>query len=307
MRTAFVNEITKLAQKDKNVWLVTGDLGFTVFEDFKTKFPDQFLNTGVAEQNLVSIAAGLAMTGKKVFVYSITTFISMRPFEQIRNDICYQNLPVCLIGGGSSFSYSTFGCTHFPLEDVGIMRTLPNLAIVVPGDPIEVSALINDAYKRKGPTYIRLAKRGELVVHKQNTKISLGQAIRLTNGKDVSILASGRQLPNAMAAHLILKKEGIDSRILSFHTVKPIDKKAIIKSAKETKGVVTVEEHFLNNGFGTAVAEVLSDNRLSAPLIRIGVPDEFPSGVGSQEYFLARYRLTPQGIVSAVKKILNKK
>lgn len=306
MRSAFINELTKLASKDKNVWLVTGDLGFTVFEDFKSKFPNQFLNVGVAEQNLISISAGLAMNGKKVFAYSITTFATMRPFEQVRNDLCYQNLPVCLIGAGSAFSYSAFGCTHFPMEDIGIMRTLPNIAVTCPGDPLEVKALVNDAYGRKGPTYIRLAKKGEPVVHQENTKISLGKAIKVIDGSDASIFVTGRQLPNAVAAASLLKKEGVKCRVLSFHTVKPLDKQAILSSAKETKAIVTVEEHFLNNGLGSAVAEVLADNSLAIPFFRLGIPDEFPKGVGSQEFFLKRYNLTPEGIAGAVKKILRK-
>src|SRR3989344_1980677 len=259
MRTAFVEEITKLAEKDKNVWLLTGDLGFSVFDDFQKKFPKQYLNVGVAEQDLISIAAGLAMSGKKIFAYSISTFVTMRPLEQIRNDLCYQDLPVYLIGGGSTFSYSTFGCTHFPLEDLGLMRILPNMAVAAPGDPLEVRALVR-----------------------------------------------GRQLPNALTAASILREQGIKCRVLSFHTMKPLDKAAIINAAKETKGLITIEEHFKNGGLGTAVAETLAREGLSVPLVNIGIDDEFPKGSGSQEYFLKKYGLTPEGILGAVVKILNR-
>lgn len=306
MRTAFIEEVTKLAERDKNVWLLTGDLGFSVFDDFQKKFPKQYLNVGVAEQDLISIAAGLAMSGKKVFVYSISTFMTMRPLEQIRNDLCYQNLPVFLIGGGSAFSYSTFGCTHFALEDLGLMRLLPNMAVAAPGDSLEVRALIRDVYKRNSPTYIRIAKKGEPVIHGPNDPISLGRASKICNGKDVSILVSGRQLSNAFSAVLALKKDNIHCCLLSFHTIKPLDKPAIIKAAKETKGIIIVEEHFKNGGFGTAVAETLIQEGLSTPLINIGVDDEFPKGSGSQEYFLKKYGLTTGGIIKAVNKILSR-
>lgn len=307
MRTTFVEELTKLASKDKNVWLLTGDLGFGVFDDFQKKFPDRYLNVGVAEQNLISVAAGLAMSGKRVFAYSISTFLTMRPFEQIRDDICYQNLPVFLVGAGSAFSYNTAGCTHFALEDLGLMRTLPNMSVLAPGDAHEVRSLVNAVYHRRCPAYIRLAKKGEPIIHKTGTEIILGKSSKLTNGEDASILVCGRQLPNAVAASEILRKEGINCRVLSFHTVKPLDKTAIIKSAKETGALVTVEEHFLNNGFGTAVAEVLSDNSISLPFKRLGIPDKFPHGVGDQEYFLNRYGLTPSNIAAAIKKLLRKK
>lgn len=305
MRIAFIDTVTKLASADKNVWLVTGDLGFSAFESFRDKFPDQFLNVGVAEQNLISVAAGLAMSGKKVFAYSISTFLSMRPFEQIRNDICYQNLPICLVGGGSAFSYSTFGCTHFALEDLGLMRLLPNMAVTAPGDSWEVKALVAAAYHRRGPTYIRLAKKGEPVVHRPSTKIILGKSVKVAEGKAATLLVCGRQLPNALAAAGQLHQERIDCRVLSFHTIKPLDVAAIVKSGQETSGLVTIEEHFLTGGLGSAVAQVLAEQRISVPLISLGISDEFPRGVGSQDYFLKRYQLTPDGIVKAVKLILD--
>lgn len=304
MRTAFIEEVTKLASKDKNVWLLTGDLGFSVFDDFQKKFPGQYLNVGVAEQNLIGVSAGLAMSGKKVFAYSISTFMTMRPFEQIRNNLCYQNLPVCLVGGGSTFSYSTFGCTHFPLEDVGLMRILPNMAVTVPGDSREVSALVRAAYGRSSPTYIRIAKKGEPIVHLSDKKIIFGKAVQLTAGDTVAILVCGRQLPNTIAAAQMLQKEGIKCRVLSFHTIKPLDKKTIIKAAIETKGLVTVEEHFINGGLWTAVAETLVGENLRASLVGVGINGKFPKGSGSQEYFLDKYGLTSSGIANAVRKVL---
>lgn len=304
MRTAFVEELTKIAREDKRVMLLTGDLGYSVFEPFIAEFPDQYLNVGVAEQNLIGVAAGLAMTGKKVFVYSISTFATMRPFEQIRNDVCYQNLPVFIIGGGSTFSYSTFGCTHFPLEDIGIMRLLPHMAVICPCDPIEVRMLIRSVYERGGPAYIRIAKRGEPEVHGKEDQIILGASARLREGRDATIFVAGRQMPFVMSAAKKLSALGIECRVVSMHTIKPLDKDAIHCAAKETRAILTVEEHFVTGGLGTAVAEVLIKQSYAIPFHTIGVPDEFPSGVGSQEYFLERYAITEDGILDSVKRLL---
>ncbi len=301
MRTAFIQTLTELARKDKNVWLVTGDLGFAVFEPFMKEFPDQYINVGVAEQNMIGVAAGLALAGKRPFVYSITTFATMRPYEHIRNDICYQNLPVVLIGGGSTFSYSTFGCTHFPMEDLAIMRALPNMRVTCPGDPVEVKVLLEEMYKNPGPAFMRIAKKGESVVHTDPSKISLGTLAEAKPGKDAMIIVTGRLLPAAVEASKILEKEGINARVVSAHTVKPFDEKNFITLVKDSKVLVTVEEHSLIGGLAGVVSETLVRNTISLPVKSLGVPDEFPKGVGSQDWFLERYHLTAQGIADAVK------
>jgi len=305
MRLAFVEKLTELAEKDKNVWLLTGDLGFSVFENFIERFPDQYLNVGVSEQNLMGIAAGMAMLGKRPFVYSISTFATMRPYEQIRNDICYQNLPVTIIGGGSTFSYSTFGCTHFPLEDVAIMRALPNIKVTVPGDPMEVRKLLDDIYKQSGPAYMRIAKKGEPIIHADFNNISLGKISEIRSGSDAVVIVSGRQLPSAITAHEILSKEGLNLRVISCHTLKPIDELSVLKVIKESKVVVTCEEHSVIGGLGTIISEIIAKNGIKVPFKILGVPDEFPKGVGSQDYFLKRYNITTEGIVETVHSLLN--
>lgn len=304
MRLAFVHTLTELARRDKNVWLVTGDLGFSVFEDFIKEFPEQYLNAGVAEQNLMGLSAGLALAGKRPYVYSISTFASMRAYEQIRNDICYQNLPVVIIGGGSTFSYSTFGCTHMPLEDFSIMRTLPNMTVLSPGDPLEVSALLEQTYTRTQPTYMRIAKRGEPVVHDSSEEITLGTASCVAEGSDVTIMSTGRLLPTALSARQLLAEEGISARVLSMHTIKPLDSTAVLSAASQTKGIVTCEEHSTIGGLGSAVLETLAQHSVPTPVSILGVRDEFPKGVGSQDYFLKRYQLTPEGIRDSAKKLL---
>jgi len=303
MRISFINTLTELAAQNKDVMLITGDLGFSVFEDFKERFPDQYLNVGVAEQNMISVAAGLALSGKLPFVYSITTFATMRPYEQIRNDVSYQNLPVVIIGGGSTFSYSTFGCTHMPLEDVSIMRTLPGMRVLVPGDPYEVRELILGAYKNRGPAYIRIAKRGEPQVHGNKTLIEIGKAATVREGDDVAIIVSGGQLPNAIKAAAGLADQGIEARVVSMHTIKPIDEDAIMEAAK-TKAIVTVEEHNLIGGLASAVAETLVKNGKHIPVKSLGITDEFPTGVGSSDYFMSRYGLTSDNIIQSVINLL---
>ena len=301
MRTAFIKTVTELAAKDKNVWLVTGDLGFSVFEEFMARFPDQYLNVGVAEQNMMGASAGLALAGKKVFAYSITTFATMRAYEQIRDDICYQDLPVTIIGGGSTFSYSTLGCTHIPLEDLAIMRALPHMVVTAPGDPKEVEMLLKELYKIKGPSYMRIAKKGEPVIHAENDIITLGKASQVRAGSDITIVSTGRSLPAACAAADQLKKDGIGARVLSMHTLKPIDESALLTAAKETGGLVICEEHSRIGGLTSAVAETLMRHAISAPVISLSIPDEFPAGVGSQDFFLAQYGLDADGIVRAAR------
>lgn len=307
MRTAFIDTISKLARKDKNVWLLTGDLGHGMMESFIKEFPSQFLNVGVAEQNMIGIAAGLAMTGKKVFVYSISTFATMRPFEQIRNDVCYHNLPVFIVGGGSAFSYSLFGCSHFPIEDLGIMSILPNMKVFSPGDPIEVEALTEIAYKSGTPAYIRLGRKGEPKFHKNKNEINFGKFSTIKKGQDATIIVTGRILNRAVEAANILSRENIFVNVISAHTLKPFDDKNLLSVIKNTGALVTCEEHLLRGGLATAVSEFIVKKNIKVPVISLGIPDEFPKGVGWQDYFFDRYNLNAKGIVQAVKKSIKLK
>ncbi|KKW19684.1 MAG: hypothetical protein UY63_C0008G0044 [Parcubacteria group bacterium GW2011_GWA2_51_10] len=307
MRTAFIRTLSALAEKDKNVWLVTGDLGFSVFENFIRRFPKQYLNVGVAEQNLIGVSAGLALSGKRPFAYSISTFASMRAYEQIRNDLCYQDLPVAIIAGGSSFSYSTFGCTHFPMEDFAIMRALPNMTVISPGDPLEVEALLKGMNKLRGPSYMRIAKKGEPTVHTTKSSIALGKVALLESGEDAAIIATGRILPSAQMAAEILKGRGIRASVVSCHTLKPLDARGLLAALKGKKVIATCEEHHEIGGLGGAVSELIAKNGITSRFLSIAIPDEFPSGVGSQEYFLERYHLTPEGISRKVEKAFRAK
>lgn len=300
MRIAFVNTLQELAKKDKRIMLLTGDLGFSVFEKYIKELPKQYLNAGVAEQNMTGVAAGMAMEGKTPFIYSIVPFVTMRNFEQIRNDICYQNLNVKIVGVGAGFSYGPYGHTHHGLEDVGILRILPNLTIFCPGDPVEAEFATREAIKIKGPVYIRLGRVEESIIHSRNTKLRVGKGFILKEGPDVTIIATSTMLYRGVEIAERLKKKNIKIRLISMHTIKPLDTDIILESAKKTRAVFTLEEHSIIGGLGSAVAEVLSENSSGVIFKRIGVPDRFTKAIGDQEYMRKANNLSVDQIVDTV-------
>ena len=259
MRIAFINTLSEIARQDKRVILLTGDLGFSVFEKYIEELPRQFLNMGVAEQNMTGVAAGLAMEGKIPIIYSIVPFATMRNFEQIRNDICYQNLNVKIVGVGAGFSYGPYGHTHHGLEDIGILRTLPNLVILAPGDPLEVKLATQAMLKHKGPVYLRLGKAGEPNVHEKLLQFKIGKGIIIIKGNDITLVATSTMLYRGCEVVKELEKKGIKTRLVSMHTIKPVDTELIHDSAQKTKAIFTLEEHSLIGGLGSAVAEVLAE------------------------------------------------
>lgn len=300
MRKAFINTLIELAEKDKRIFLLTGDLGFSVIERFKEKFPDRFFDMGVAEQNMIGFSAGLALSGKIVFVYSIIPFLTMRCFEQIRNDLCYQNANVKLIGVGAGFAYGSAGATHHAIEDIGIMRTLPNMSIICPADPVETELTIKLAVKYKHPIYIRLGSEKEKI-YSRKINFQFGKGILVKKGKDITIISTGDILRNVIEAERKLSKKNIDVRIISIPTVKPIDQEIILKSVRETKAIFTVEEHNIIGGLGSAVAEVLSESPNKNVIFkRIGVPDKFVKVVGEQKYLREKYNLCTNSILKTI-------
>jgi transketolase len=231
----------------------------------------------------------------------------MRPFEQVRDDICEHNLDITLAGPGAGFSYSHNGPTHYGLEDISIMRSLPNMTVVCPGDPVEVEAAVLASLKHKGPMYIRLGKAGEPVLHKNKIRFQIGKAITMMPGKQVTVIATSNLLQNAVEAGKLLKQQGIHARVISMHTIKPLDVKVILKAARETKVIITVEEHSIIGGLGSAVAEVLADNHLAVKFKRLGVPDTYPKVIGSQAFYRDMYGLSPAKIVIETKKLIKRK
>ncbi len=300
MRYAFIKTLTKLASKNQKIFLLTGDLGYTVFEDFATAFPKRFINMGVAESNMVGVAAGLALEGFIPFVYSIATFVTMRPFEQIRNDVCLQNLNVKIVGVGGGLGYGHAGPTHHSQEDIAIMRVLPNMMVVCPSDPLETEAAVEAVAKIKGPVYLRLGKAGEPRVHPKKPKLKLGKGIIMRDGSDVLLLATGNQVINSLLVAQVLSKKGIAAKVINLHTIKPIDKELVLNSVKEIKYVVTIEEHSIIGGLGSCVAEVLAEGSASPILKRIGIADKFSRIVGDQEHLRNHHSLTPEKIKKIV-------
>lgn len=291
MRYAFIQALEKLAAKDDRVMLLTGDLGFTVFENFASLFPQQFLNMGVAEANMVSVAAGLVSAGKIPFVYSIATFMSMRPFEQIRNDVCAQNLNVKIIAAGGGFSYGHAGLTHHSLEDIAIMRVLPNIKIICPSDPLMVKSVVKTAYNTVGPMYIRLGKSGEPNIH-PNLKFKIGKGIILREGNDTALFSTGNMVATALEISSQLEKFRVKATVVELPSIKPIDKELILTQIRKYPSVFSLEEHYRTGGLGTAIAEIISENGIKSKLLRIGVADQFQKIVGDQQYLRQLNQLT---------------
>lgn len=300
MRDEFVRTLTRLAAADRNVMLITGDLGFGVLTQFARDFPGQFLNAGVAEQNMAGLATGMALEGKIVFTYSIGNFPTLRCLEQLRNGACYHqaNVKVVAIGGG--FAYGPLGISHHATEDIAIMRSLPNLTLLSPADPVEVAAATEAIYRRPGPCYLRLGRGGEPKLHESTPAFEVGKAIRMQEGERVALVATGGLLKNALEAARMLEGRGVRPAVYSMHTLKPIDSGCIESVTRAFDVLVTVEEHSIIGGLGGAVAEVMAGVSVPrARLVRVGLADQFSSIVGDQEYLRRVYGMSPEAIATA--------
>jgi transketolase len=277
-----------------------------VVEPFAGRFPKRFLNAGVAEQNMTGIATGLALCSKVVFTYSIANFPTLRCLEQIRNDVCYHRADVKIVAVGGGFAYGSLGITHHATEDLAIMRALPGMVVVVPGDPVETEHATRAIAAHAGPCYLRLGRAGEVPVHQSHIVFRIGKAIAVRTGGDVALISTGGVLPVAVAVAERLAREGVQARVLSMHTVKPLDAGAVLAAARETRAIVTIEEHSVIGGLGGAVAEVLAESgELQIPFKRLGLPSVFSSHVGSQEYLRAAYGLSEDAVLASLKPILD--
>lgn len=306
MRTAFIRTLSQIMKDHKDVIALTADMGFSVFENIQKEFPKRFFNTGVTEQSTIGVATGLALSGYKVFVYAQAAFITMRCFEQVRLDVCYNNVNVKLVGTAAGFSLNQLGVSHFALEDVALMRTLPNMKIFTPGDPMEARWATEKAYALNGPAYIRLTKAGCPAVHSAAPNIRVGDAIEVKKGNDASLLVSGSMLPVAVDVAAQLKRKRINISIYSFPSVKPIDKKTILNLADKGQQLFTLEEHSIIGGLGSAVSEILAENGNHSSLKRLGVPDAFTGITGSIDYLQKVNGLSPSAITRTIINILKK-
>lgn len=306
MRDTFVRTLIEEAKKDKNIELVTGDLGFGVLKPYFEQLPNQFTNAGIAEQSMTGIAAGMALCGKTVFTYSIGNFPTLRCIEQIRNDCAYPHANVKIVCVGGGFVYGSLGMSHQATEDIAIMRALPEVTVVCPGDLVEAAEATKAIAHIPGTVYLRLGRGGEKRVHNKIDNFQIGKAIKIQEAKadcnkKVALFSTGAILDEVTEAAGILEKEGIGVEEYSFHTVKPIDKDVILDCANRYDYIVTVEEHNVIGGFASAVSEVITDSDENVRLIKIGLNDEYCSKVGNQKYLRAQYGITAQDIVKKVK------
>ena len=302
MRDTFVRTLLEIAKKDKNVYIITGDLGFGVLKPFWTELPDQIINAGIAEQNMTSIAAGLAMQGKTVYTYSIGNFPTLRCIEQIRNDCAYHNANVKVVCVGGGFVYGSLGMSHHATEDIAMMRSLPDVTVLAPGDLVEAEAATKAIYETPGTCYLRLGRGGEKRIHEKLDCFTIGKAIEIQKGEKVAVFSTGAIFDEVNEACEELKEQGIIPTVYTFPTVKPIDKEVILECAKTHKAIVTVEEHNLSGGFGSAVAEVLAEtDGVKAKLVRVALDDRYSCIVGSQKYLRKQYSIDAKAIIEKIK------
>ena len=301
MRNAFANEVTHLAALDPSIVLLSGDIGNRLFDPFKTQFASRFYNCGVAEANMASMAAGMAMCGLRPITYTITPFNTTRCLEQIRDDICYHNVPVLIVGTGAGLSYASLGCTHHSCEDISFLRSIPNMTVLCPGDSMELRCLLKLALKARGPVYMRIGKTNEPVVHLKIPDLEIGKGYLMQEGKDLCILSTGNMLPIALETANLLKNQGKEAMIISMHTVKPLDRELLASLCQKFALLVTLEEHSLIGGLGSSIAEWMSDQEmLFTRLIRFGTQDLFPHSIGSQKYTREYFGLTAPKIASTI-------
>lgn len=305
MRDAFIAKLTDLARNDPRVVLITGDLGFGVLTKFAEDLPSQYVNAGVAEQNMTAIAAGMAMSGWKAYTYSIANFTTLRCLEQLRNDVCYHDAPVTVVSVGGGFSYGQLGMSHFATEDLAILRAIPNMRVVAPSETWETEDLTAELAAAPGPTYLRLDKGQGGVDRRDGEVARLGKARLVRDGSDVTLISIGAILKECIAAADELAQKGVQARVLSVSSLKPFDADAVLSAARDTGGIVTVEEHTVLGGLGGTVAETLLEGGVHPGFFRrIGLTDEYPTVVGDQAYLRTVYGMDAAAIAATVRSAL---
>ncbi len=298
MRNHVIDELIQTAANDKRMFLVTADLGFNVVEKFQTAYPDRYLNVGIAEQNMCSVAAGLALEGYMVFTYSIGNFPTLRGIEQIRNNICYHNANVKILSVGGGFAYGDLGMTHHATEDIAMMRALPNMRVYVPSDEVDAVSCFKEAIAFDGPVFIRMARGKEIVFHETNENIDPSMLQRYTDaGKDINIITCGTLLGEGLKLQKMLKENKMDAGVFSVLRIKPLPGAEIQALAQKSKLLITMEEHNVVGGFGSAVAEALSEIKGNhAVLYRAGLQDTYTSKIGNQEFLRDYYEMNAEKV-----------
>lgn len=301
MRDTFVRVLAELAKGNKNIELVTGDLGFGVLKPFWEQVPDQFTNAGIAEQNMTTVAAGMALEGKTVFTYSIGNFPTLRCLEQIRNDCAYHNANVKVVCIGGGFVYGSLGMSHQATEDIAILRALPDVVVMAPGDLVEAEEATKAIASYTGTCYLRLGRGGEKRIHDKIENFQIGKAIKVKDGEKIAIFSTGAIFEEVQGAYDLLTAQGYCPAIYTFPTVKPLDKELVQNCAKEFDMIVTCEEHNVIGGFGSAVAEVMAEMKEKrAFLLRIGLNDMYATRVGNQNYLREQYGMSASQIAKKI-------
>jgi len=306
MRNAFVHSLEKMAACNEDIIVLVADNGAIVFDRFREQYPERFFNVGIAEANMVGVAAGLAACGKIPFAYTIGSFLTMRAFEQIRNDVCMQRMNVKLAGIGAGFVYSALGPTHHATEDIALMSSLPKMTILAPADPLEAAAAAMVAAKTDGPVYLRLATGGTPSLHQDKEILfEVGDSIQMATGTDLTIISHGLMVHEAMEASQLLRREGISARILNMVSIKPFDEKAVIQAAEETGTVLVVEDHSLQGGLGSMIGTFLLETGIPCAFARLGLEESFAVGYGSFEDLKEINRLDTRRIAAAARSLLD--
>lgn len=302
-RDAYGKTLVSLGAKNDNVVVLDADLSkSTKTHGFKVEYPERFFNMGIAEANMMGVAAGLAAAGKVPFASTFAVFAAGRAFEIIRNSICYPKLNVKICATHAGITVGEDGASHQAIEDLAIMRALPNMTVLCPADGISAAKLVEAAAEFNGPVYVRLGRSGIPVLYKEDQTFEIGKGIELAQGNDVTIVATGIMVAEALAAREALAKDGISARVIDIHTIKPMDQDILVKAAKETKAIITAEEHNIVGGLGSAVAEVVAET-VPVKVLRVGVEDTFGES-GKPAELLEKYELTAAKIVKKVKEAL---
>lgn len=299
-RESFGKALVELGKENENVVVLTADLaGATKTSLFEKEFPDRFINVGIAEQNMIGISAGLATTGKIPFASTFAMFAAGRAYDQIRNSVAYPKLNVKICGTHAGVTVGEDGATHQMLEDLSLMRSIPNMTVLCTSDDVQTKWAIKEMAKIDGPVYIRLARVATPVIYNENQKFEIGKMVQIGDGTDATVFATGVEVAEALKAKEELEKENINIRVVDVHTIKPIDREMIIKCARETKKLITIEDHSIIGGLGTAVCEVLSEE-YPTKVVRMGMQDRFGKS-GKAEQLLKYFKLDSEAIIEKVK------
>jgi transketolase len=301
MRAAFMRALEGIAARDESLFVLAADTGFHVFDDFQRRYPDRYLNPGICEAATMGLAAGLALEGRRVFVYGIANFVALRPYEHIRNDLCLHRLPVTIVGVGQGLTYAAEGATHHSIDDISALAAMPGMTVCCPGDPYETEEITKASVDLDGPLYLRIGKSGEPTVHGGSPPpIQIGRGAVLHRGEKIAIAATGNMLPTAVAARELLAVKGVDATLVSMHTVKPFDADLVAELARDHEIVATVEEHVAHGGLGAATARVIAEQGGPARLRLFSTPDAFVERAASHEAMRRHAGLEPEHIATAL-------